>query len=108
VGCPSGKVPLTVTVTNPVGVGSIEGMSDLNAFPNPTQDLVTLDLDLGPNVLDLEMSVMDAQGRAVMFERWVGQTSGLRAVDFGSLAPGVYTVRLTDGVGQWRLPVMRN
>ena len=108
VGCPSGKVPLTVTVTNPVGVGSIEGMSDLNAFPNPTQDLVTLDLDLGPNVLDLEMSVMDAQGRAVMFERWAGQTSGLRAVDFGSLAPGVYTVRLTDGVGQWRLPVMRN
>ena len=33
VGCASERVPLTVTVTNPVGVGSIDGLNDVTAFP---------------------------------------------------------------------------
>ena len=95
-------------MTNPVGVGSIEGVAGLSAFPNPTQGVLTMELDLGSNVLDLEMSILDMQGRTVVSQQWAGQTSGMRTLELGSLAPGMYTVRLSDGSGQWRLPVMRN
>ena len=53
------------------------------------------------------MEVRDASGRMVMSETWKGQPTGRRQVDLGGMAPGHYTVRLTDGEGQWRLPVLR-
>lgn len=107
VGCASERVPLTVTVTNPVGVGSIDGLNDVTAFPVPTAGVLNLDLDLGARQLDLQMEVRDASGRVVMSETWNGQPTGRRQVDLGGMAPGHYTVRLTDGEGQWRLPVLR-
>ena len=107
VGCASERVPLTVTVTNPVGVGSIDGLNDVTAFPVPTAGVLNLDLDLGARQLDLQMEVRDASGRVVMSETWKGQPTGRRQVDLGGMAPGHYTVRLTDGEGQWRLPVLR-
>ena len=108
VGCASERVPLTVTVTNPSSVGQIAGLSSIDAYPNPTAGALTLDLDLGANVLDLNVAILDLQGRTVQSTNWSGQTSGQRQLDLTSLAPGHYTVRLTDGTGQWRLPVVRN
>lgn len=107
VGCSSERVPLTVTVTNPVGVGQIEGMNGVNAFPVPTTGALSLDLDLGTDVKDLAMELRDAGGRVVIREQWPGQGTGRRELDLGALAPGYYTIRLTDGEGQWRLPVIR-
>ena len=108
VGCASERVPLTVTVTNPVGIGEIAGLNAVDAYPNPTAGALALDLDLGANVLDLQVDVLDLQGRAVHSATWSGQATGRRNLDLGNLAPGHYTVRLTDGTGQWRLPVVRN
>lgn len=108
VGCASERVPLTVTVTNSVGVGEIVGLNAVDAYPNPTAGALALDLDLGANVLDLQVDVLDLQGRAVHSATWSGQATGRRNLDLGNLAPGHYTVRLTDGTGQWRLPVVRN
>jgi hypothetical protein len=108
VGCASARTPLTVTVTNPVGVGEIVGLNTVEAYPNPTAGALALDLDLGANVLDLQVDVLDLQGRAVQSATWSGQATGRRNLDLGNLAPGHYTVRLTDGTGQWRLPVVRN
>ena len=74
----------------------------------PTAGVLNLDLDLGARQLDLQMEVRDASGRVVMSETWNGQPTGRRQVDLGGMAPGhYYTVRLTDGEGQWRLPVLR-
>ena len=53
------------------------------------------------------MELRDASGRLVMSEQWMSQTTGRRVLDLGTVAPGHYTVRLTDGEGQWRLPVVR-
>ena len=108
VGCVSARVPLTVTVNNPVGVGSIDGLAAVSAFPNPTAGALTLDLDLGAELLDLNCEVRDASGRLVASEQWKGQATGQRTLDLTDLAPGHYTVRLTDGQGQWRLPVVRH
>ena len=108
VGCASERVPLTVTVTNPSSVGTIAGLNSIDAYPNPTAGALALDLDLGANVLDLQVDVLDLQGRAVHSATWSGQATGRRNLDLGNLAPGHYTVRLTDGQGQWRLPVVRN
>ena len=108
VGCASARVPLTVTVTNPSAVGQITGLSSIDAYPNPTAGALTLDLDLGANVLDLNVAILDLQGRTLQSTNWSGQTTGQRQLDLTSLAPGHYTVRLTDGEGQWRLPVIRH
>ena len=107
VGCASERVPLTVTVTNPVGVGQIDGLERVGAFPVPTTGELSLDLDLGAEQKDLTMELRDASGRLVRSEQWMGQTTGRRVLDLGPVAPGHYTVRLTDGEGQWRLPVIR-
>ena len=107
VGCASERVPLTVTVTNPVGVGQIDGLEGVSAFPVPTTGELSLDLDLGAEQKDLTMELRDASGRLVRSEQWMGQTTGRRILDLGPVAPGHYTVRLTDGEGQWRLPVIR-
>ena len=107
VGCASERVPLTVTVTNPVGVGQIAGLNGVAAYPVPTSGALSLDLDLGAEQMDLTMEVRDASGRLVVSEQWKGQTTGRRVLDLSTVAPGHYTVRLTDGEGQWRLPVVR-
>ena len=107
VGCASERVPLTVTVTNPVGVGQIDGLEGVGAFPVPTTGELSLDLDLWAEQKDLTMELRDASGRLVRSEQWMGQTTGRRVLDLGPVAPGHYTVRLTDGEGQWRLPVIR-
>ena len=107
VGCPSERVPLTVTVTNPVGVGQIEGLNGVEAFPVPTNGALNLELDLGAVQKDLTMELRDATGRLILSEQWKGQATGRRSLDLGAVAPGHYTVRLTDGEGQWRLPVIR-
>jgi hypothetical protein len=70
--------------------------------------MLQLDLDLGANVLDLNVAIMDLQGRSVQTAQWNAQTTGRRTLDLTDLAPGHYTVRLTDGTGQWRLPVVRH
>ena len=108
VGCASERVPLTVTVTNPSSVGQIAGLSSIDAYPNPTAGALTLDLDLGANVLDLTVAILDLQGRTLQSTNWSAQTTGQRQLDLTALAPGHYTVRLTDGTGQWRLPVVRH
>ena len=74
----------------------------------PTQRGETVMLDLGANVLDLNVAILDLQGRTLQSTNWSGQTSGQRTLDLTALAPGHYTVRLTDGTGQWRLPVVRH
>jgi hypothetical protein len=108
VGCASERVPLTVTVTNPVGVGQIAGLTSIEAYPNPTSGALTLDLDLGATTLDLDVALLDAAGRTVLSTLWSAQTTGQRTLDLTPLAPGLYTVRLTDGQAQWRLPIVRH
>ena len=78
VGCASARTPLTVTVTNPVAVGEIAGLNAVEAYPNPTAGALALDLDLGANVLDLQVDVLDLQGRAVQSATWSGQVTGRR------------------------------
>ena len=69
-------MPLTVTVTNPVRVGQIVGLSSIDAYPNPTAGALTLDLDLGANVLDLTVAILDLQGRTLQSTNWSAQTTG--------------------------------
>ena len=89
-------------------MGEIAGLTAVDAYPNPTAGALTLDLDLGANVLDLNVAILDLQGRTLQSTNWSAQTTGQRQLDLTSLAPGHYTVRLTDGTGQWRLPVVRH
>ena len=88
-------------------VGQIDGLNGVSAFPVPTTGELSLDLDLGAELMDLTMELRDASGRLVMSEQWNGQATGRRVLDLSTVAPGHYTVRLTDGEGQWRLPVVR-
>ena len=87
VGVLSERVPLTVTVTNPVGVGQIAGLNGVTAYLVPTSGALSLVLDLGAEQMDLTMEVRDASGRLVASEQWNGQTTGRRVLDLGLWRP---------------------
>jgi hypothetical protein len=83
----------TVTVELCTGVADAD-QQVYGLYPNPTEGLVTLTYR-GADAA-VAISVIDASGRAVM-EQLTALTSGQRhQMDLGSLAPGLYTVRLSS------------
>lgn len=68
----------------------------LKAFPNPVQDLVTVEV-LAPRAGTAHFSVMDVAGRPLQ-QRSEQLTEGLNEVQFrlGTLPTGIYLIRAVD------------
>ena len=82
----------TVTVELCTGVADAD-QQVYGLYPNPTEGLITLTYR-GADAA-VAIAVLDASGRVVMEER-TALTGGQRhQMDLGSLAPGLYTVRLS-------------
>lgn len=88
-----------VTVfNNPMSsVKSAETLHDLNVYPNPTDGLVTVELDLVTST-DLELQIITMLGKTVVSEQF-GALSGnqTRVLDLSEFASGVYLVKVGDG-----------
>ena len=65
-------------------------LAGVSMFPNPTDGLVQVVVDQ-PQAVDI--TVMNTLGEVVKSGRFVGRTT----IDLGAFAPGVYSIRLTDG-----------
>lgn len=73
-------------------------VNDLRLFPNPAGELVNISMTL-PEATNLEAQVIDLLGRNVL-NRNLGNLPGgdqRFSLDVSDLAPGVYSLRLTDG-----------
>jgi hypothetical protein len=82
-----------------VGINEdLEALSDLHIYPNPTNGILFVDLYLQES-RDLDIQISDLMGKAV-FRSQKSRVSGRyeQKIDLGSLAPGMYLVKL--GIGK--------
>lgn len=73
----------------------------VTAFPNPTRDDVTLDIQTGRPV-NLRIAVFTLQGQQCPLpQEWIHVNGALQhRLDFSNLAPGNYFIRITDEDGK--------
>lgn len=89
--CASPRVPVTAMV---VGVNEIEGLSQLNVFPNPANTEVTLSFNLD-RAAQANIYVQDVTGKLVMTKNVKAGVDGNRlTLDVSALAPGMYEMVL--------------
>jgi hypothetical protein len=89
-----------VTVDSNVGIEDLSkaGISSMEAYPNPTSGLLTLDMELDRRE-DVRVQVMTVTGK-VLFETAINQVERLRQpIDLGDVAPGVYMLNVTTSRG---------
>ena len=92
--CSSERVPVIVDVLS--SVGEISDVTSINIFPNPTNDILKLDLNLISNK-NLVVTLNDATGRIISIDNWVNISSGVQTLDVANCRPGMYTLNITDG-----------
>ncbi len=79
------------------------GIQNLSVFPNPTKDLLNLDLDFTiPN--ELRLFVLDLHGRVIHMRQISGNSPGYRAtIDLQTFPSGIYLLRMeVDGFSETR------
>ncbi|MBM3918264.1 MAG: T9SS type A sorting domain-containing protein [Sphingomonadales bacterium] len=75
----------------------------LTAFPNPTQDWVTVDVDV-PSTQTLSAALRDLQGRTI---QPITLMPGRNQLDLGTLPKGCYTLSITDRCYPVHLRILR-
>ncbi len=107
----------TVKVTNGFGCSNLSdpseqfmvgvpGLSELswNLYPNPSKGVFTLEIELKEDCV-VNITMFDASGKQV-FEQKEHASGGIYTRELTlSLAPGTYTLRISDGNSEWRKPV---
>jgi hypothetical protein len=73
----------------------------VNAFPNPTQDAITIDLT-SSQLLTIQVELFDAAGRSIPAGQSMVKVTGRTQmhIDLKTQAPGSYFVRLSDIEGK--------
>ena len=104
-GCRDSRV---VTILNFVDTEDPEGvLAKLQAFPNPTDGLVNLTVDL-PAAEALSLEIYEATGRRVRTASFGRLRSLTTTVDLSDLAPGLYLLRVQAGGAARTLRVLRH
>jgi hypothetical protein len=101
--CVSDRVEVTVTV---VSIDEIEGLTSFNVYPNPTSDVLNLELELTGSK-DFVMELIDLTGRIIEqtnFTAGVGQHR--EVLNVSDLESGVYELRLMTGSQQTSMKVI--
>jgi hypothetical protein len=95
VACASERVEVMVTI---VGVESYGTVERFDVFPNPTNGLVTVQLELN-EVQPMRIEISDITGKQVFTEDMKQQQRELnRTLDVSTLAPGMYHLTVYTGV----------
>ncbi len=86
-GCSASKV-FTVTVNPCLGISAIENAGQFNVFPNPFNDLLSVEAENPSN-----MTIRDMDGKVVLEQRI---NIGRNEINTGTLKPGVYFVLISN------------
>ena len=81
-----------------VSVDEVAANASLNVYPNPTSDILNVNVSL-VNAADLSLDVFNALGQRVMSKDFGTMMSGqvVHQLDLSGLESGVYTVNMTAG-----------
>lgn len=96
-----------IQVWGGVGVQESPEVLELEVYPNPASDQLTIRMPMGNKALRLEL--VDMQGRLVPMEAMLRAAPAEVALDLSSLAAGFYSVRLiTEEGAQYCAHVIKN
>jgi len=84
-----GPIPITI-VGNVVSVSEQQHTSEMKVYPNPADNIVTIEMVSGRNSIKI-ISVYDVNGNLVLQKNI--QNSGVEKIDVSGLAPGVYWIK---------------
>jgi hypothetical protein len=97
-GCPGASDTVTIG-DNSVSIDDLEaGIADLQAFPNPTQDLLTLSLEMN-RTDDIRISLYDLKGQLIYGETARGVRAFRQQIDLQDALPGIYLLRVETSQG---------
>jgi len=83
----------TYAVIN-VGIANIENVKTFNVFPNPSNGLVNVQVEM-TNASNLNLQVIDITGKVVYTDNMGNTTNHNFVINTSSLLPAVYFVRIT-------------
>ena len=85
-GCTGHGNIVIIFITN--GIFEIEGISEVNIFPNPTSGLITIDIPEADGLKDI--NIADLSGKII----YSAQLKGGNTLDLSQLSNGVYLVKV--------------
>ncbi|MEO0897465.1 MAG: T9SS type A sorting domain-containing protein [Bacteroidota bacterium] len=92
------KTNVSVTISGPVSIEEIPGISDMNVFPNPSNGKVNLALQM-EQLGDLQIEIIDMKGQIVMKRQLAKVSHVEESFDLTAQPKGVYLIKLTTEVG---------
>ena len=92
VGSANGDYHYFENITPPIGISSLE-QKELSIYPNPANDMITIQWNNHFNLMDLNLFIQDLCGTVIMQKRISGENN---EIDVSNLAPGVYLVSFTN------------
>lgn len=100
------KTTASVSVDANVGIEDLEaaGINSLEVFPNPSNGIFTLDMELA-KLDDIQIAVTDIAGKIVFADTQSKTLRYTQEVDLSEIANGVYVlqIRTSTGVGYKRI-----
>lgn len=87
--CPSARIPAEVELT--VGVNDDSEYGDLQVFPNPTADILNLEIPEGTGMTQMEL--LNSLGQVVLHEQ-LSELRGVVSFDLSSMESGIYSLIL--------------
>lgn len=84
---------------NTIGFESIENVNNLNVFPNPANESITVTATFG-KVSTMRLSLVDLSGKEVYFKSISGNVAAFKdVIALDEFANGIYTLRLESSKG---------
>ncbi len=101
-----GKIYKGVRITT--GIRRMESDFDINIYPNPTTDIITVEINLEINEL-VTYSLLDISGRLIKNGKWNLNSSGSRfTLDLSDISKGTYLLKLNTNKGQAVHRILKN
>lgn len=99
-GCISSQVSKSVTVQKSGSIQLLSDKSFLKLFPNPTKNMVTIELD-GAKPGAYKISLINTLGQVKYENEWYQSDEKLsRSVDVSSLAKGIFVLKISNSQGE--------
>jgi Pregnancy-associated plasma protein-A/Secretion system C-terminal sorting domain len=87
---------LSSNACTPVGLDEIILLNSISVYPSPSSGEVTIDFN-GNNANDVDVTVFNAIGQAVLTSRYAVLTDSRIVLDLSGLASGVYAIEISNG-----------
>lgn len=95
VGCSTSQT-ITVAYTQPTNINGVEGLNQLNLFPNPTQDVAQLQIELA-NEEEVQLTIYNLNGQEIQrFPSQLGRNLNYQ-INLADYSAGVYLARIIIG-----------